>query len=89
MFDRVVHDEDVDMEPGDILVMYTDGVTEGMNDKNEVFGEKRLIALVERGKDMDAAMLLDMIRAEYKGFVGDMDQFDDMTAVVIKCPFAA
>ena len=89
MFDRIVQDEGIEIQPGDTLVFYTDGFVEGMNDASESFGESRLLTLIEQSRDLAAADLIGTITREYDRFVGGAEPFDDMTAVVVKIPQAA
>ncbi len=86
VFDRVVEENTISIAPGDILVFYTDGIVEAMNEHHEVFGEQRLAELVQRHPQMSPNELLQVIRREYGSFVGGMDQFDDMTVVIVRLP---
>lgn len=88
IFDQVVTDERRILAPGDILVLYTDGLTEGMNDKDEVYGEQRLMAIVAQQQSASAEHILHEIRKDHQQFVGAVDQHDDITAVIIKIPSA-
>ena len=74
----------VELAPGDMLLFYTDGVTEAMNDENEEFGEERLIAVL---RECGAEALVDLMRAvdqAVRTFVGDAAQSDDFTAVAAR-----
>ncbi|MDJ0838315.1 MAG: SpoIIE family protein phosphatase [Acidobacteriota bacterium] len=84
LFNEIVENHHVGFMPGDVFVLYTDGISEGMNEDREVFGEQRLVDLVSRNGHLAASDLLTSIRHEYQLFVGNEEQFDDMTAVVIK-----
>ncbi|MBO1323041.1 SpoIIE family protein phosphatase [Acanthopleuribacter pedis] len=86
VFDRVVEENTITVAPGDILVFYTDGIVEAMNEQHEVFGESRLADLVRANHEMTPNELLEVVRREYGGFVGHMDQFDDMTLVIVRIP---
>ncbi len=86
VFDQVVQDASFSILKGDTLVFYTDGITEGMNEKQEVFGEERLLDLIKSSNGQSAKALLSVIKSELSLFVGDTDQTDDMTAVVVKIP---
>jgi sigma-B regulation protein RsbU (phosphoserine phosphatase) len=70
--------------PGDIAVLFTDGVTEANNVAGEMFGEERLKALIRRHVELPAAGILEKIIAEVGSFAVDMPQFDDITIMVIK-----
>lgn len=70
--------------PGDVIVMYTDGVTEAINTTNELFGEERLIAIIRENASLSAGEMLKQILAGVEEFTRDMPQFDDITLLVIK-----
>ncbi|HUT38980.1 MAG TPA: SpoIIE family protein phosphatase [Methanoregula sp.] len=69
---------------GDIVVMYTDGVTESINTKEELFGEERLNAIIKNNARLSAREILDQILSGVQEFTADMPQFDDITLLVIK-----
>jgi len=69
---------------GDVIVMYTDGVTESINAKEELFGEERLYAIIRKNARLSAHEILDRILSGVQEFAGDMPQFDDITLLVIK-----
>jgi sigma-B regulation protein RsbU (phosphoserine phosphatase) len=74
----------VQLNPGDVLVMYTDGVTEAMNEREEPFEEPRLVQVI-RDKCVSAAEVACGLDAALKEFVGTHAPHDDITVVVIKC----
>ena len=79
--------ETISVEPGDLLLLYTDGIVECWRSDGAFFGPDRLVgALVAHGKseDASAAQILDGILEEVFSFLGDRPQSDDMTAVVLK-----
>jgi sigma-B regulation protein RsbU (phosphoserine phosphatase) len=84
VFDSVLEEQEVRLQPGEVLVFYTDGFTEAMNKRNEEFGEKRLVEAVSRHRRQTAAQLIECVCEEVKAFAGDMVQHDDMTMVVVK-----
>jgi phosphoserine phosphatase RsbU/P len=71
------------LRPGDILVMYTDGVTEAPNDAGKEFGEKRLLESIRAHQRSSAAELLEAVTAAVQQFSSG-DQADDMTLVVAR-----
>jgi serine phosphatase RsbU (regulator of sigma subunit) len=74
------------LQPGDLLVFATDGVTEAHNRDKEFYGEEKLRALL-LGLDtarLTAAQIRDAIVADVKGFSESQAQFDDMTVVTVK-----
>jgi sigma-B regulation protein RsbU (phosphoserine phosphatase) len=74
----------VELDPGDTLVLYTDGVTDAWNLEQEMFGRDRLVDLVGECHRLPAAALAEEISAAVAEFVGDAPQFDDFTLVVAK-----
>jgi serine phosphatase RsbU (regulator of sigma subunit) len=83
IFDRVLVEERFRLESGDIIVLYTDGLTEGRNVRSEAFGNERLMALIKSDAHGSAEALLDTIRAGYHDFVGRAEPHDDLTCLVI------
>lgn len=76
--------ETVTLDKGDILVLFTDGVTEAMNTRMEEFTDERLEELVPHLKDLSAQQAVDRIIAEVQGFTSGASQSDDITIMVIK-----
>ena len=70
--------------PGDVLVVYSDGVTEAMDAAETEFGEEKLTEIVNSHLDDSAAELIDRIFGDVKKHAGDHPQYDDMTMVVVK-----
>lgn len=79
-----LEDRRVELENGDVLVLYTDGVTEPVNDQEIEFGEERLAETVAKGNKRPCAELVKMIHEEVSAFVGAQPQFDDYTLVAVK-----
>lgn len=74
----------VALQPHDTIVLYTDGVVEAMNEQKEMYGFGRLLAAIERGRDLAASSLLESLLADVDDFVGHAEQHDDLTVVVLK-----
>lgn len=72
------------LEPGDIVVLYTDGVTEPVNREEEEFGEERLVQTIAMGNNRPCDELVRMIRDAVSAFVGDKPRSDDYTLVAVK-----
>ena len=68
-----------DMEPGDSIFVYTDGVTEATNKDEQLFGEERLNEALNRNAGLKPGALLPEITKEIDEFVGEAPQFDDIT----------
>ena len=69
---------------GDLLVLFTDGITEAMDEKGDFFGESRLSRLIEEHGHLPSDELRERIVRDVEAFVGPADQHDDMTMVVLK-----
>jgi phosphoserine phosphatase len=79
----------IDMAPGDILVLISDGIFEYHDARNEQFGDPRVRELIEAHRDKPAAELSALLFAAVKAFAGDAPQEDDMTIVLVKREAAA
>ena len=73
----------VTIEPGDAMVLYTDGITDAQDAKDEFFGLERLEAALRSLKMKTAAEIRDGIRQEVRQFQGGVSQSDDLTLVVV------
>jgi sigma-B regulation protein RsbU (phosphoserine phosphatase) len=76
--------ESTPLESGDILLLFTDGVTEAMNTAREEFGEARLIALLKAHADKSASKIIEHIVEQTSHFQPAGEQHDDITLVCIK-----
>jgi serine phosphatase RsbU (regulator of sigma subunit) len=77
--------QEVELAEGDVVVFYTDGVTDAINEAEEEFGQARLANLVIENRDLTAQGLIDRINEEVTAFIGGEPQFDDFTLLVLKC----
>jgi sigma-B regulation protein RsbU (phosphoserine phosphatase) len=68
--------------PGEILFGYTDGATDAQNEAGEAFTEEKLAAIASEGAKNAGAMLHKVLSA-VEGFIGDADQFDDITLISV------
>ncbi|MEP6917393.1 MAG: SpoIIE family protein phosphatase [Acidobacteriota bacterium] len=88
-FAELLEEERVALAPGDVVVLYTDGISEAMNLDNDLFGESRLSRIVEEHGHMESGELRERILREIEAFVGTADQHDDMTMILMKIEGAA
>jgi len=72
------------LDLGDLLVIYTDGVTEARNRDRQQFGDNRLIAILESSPEQQAAMTLADILRNLANFVAASPQHDDITCMVVR-----
>jgi sigma-B regulation protein RsbU (phosphoserine phosphatase) len=77
-------EETITLKPGDLVVMYTDGVTEAFNEKLEAFGEERLIAVARTCRSLPAGEVIQRLLAAIHEFTGTTPQSDDITLVVLR-----
>jgi sigma-B regulation protein RsbU (phosphoserine phosphatase) len=74
----------VDLRSGDVLLAYTDGVTEAHNPDQAEFGEERLKTLLREVSHLSADEIRARISSELKAWIHDSEQYDDLTFVVMK-----
>lgn len=74
----------VQLQPGDKIFQYSDGVPEAMNRKNEQYGMHRLEKVLVQNSKKTPAELLPAIKADLDAFVGEAEQFDDITMLCVK-----
>jgi sigma-B regulation protein RsbU (phosphoserine phosphatase) len=72
------------LQRGDLLLAYTDGISEAMTEHEEEWGEDRMLAAAETLRDGSAQQVLDHLFSEADQFTGNAPQFDDMTLLVLK-----
>ncbi|SCW30994.1 Stage II sporulation protein E (SpoIIE) [Ruminococcaceae bacterium YRB3002] len=70
------------LEPGDRIIVYTDGVPEANNTEGELFGTDRMVASFNREPDADPVKLVGNLKEDIDAFVGEAVQFDDTTILV-------
>lgn len=72
------------LESGDLVIFYTDGVTETVNIDDEFYDEERLEQVAKSCVDIDASQICEMIYRSVMDFQGNADQFDDLTLLVLR-----
>ena len=72
----------VQMEPDDFLIGYTDGVTEAMSPENKLFSKKRFLSLLEKPA-ATASQQIEQIKKDIFSHIGDAPQFDDITMIAV------
>jgi sigma-B regulation protein RsbU (phosphoserine phosphatase) len=83
-FTDLLEEDSIQLGKGDVLVFYTDGITEAMNTNSDLFGDARLGGLIAEHGHLDTSDLRERILREIEAFVGAADQHDDMTMILIK-----
>ncbi|MEX1138083.1 MAG: SpoIIE family protein phosphatase [Bacteroidota bacterium] len=84
MESSVYEEETLPLNTNDVVILYSDGITEAMNPEEEQFGEDRLLAVIQEHRSRSASELLDEIIKAAKHHAGKAPQADDMTVVVVK-----
>ena len=76
-------EQETTLLPGDKVFLYTDGITEAQDDKEEFYGSERLLETL-RSADTDSARdVIESIRGSIRSFAGDAEQYDDMTMLCL------
>jgi len=76
--------ETVKLSAGDVLLLYTDGITEALNLDMEQFGAERLAEFIQNGADLTASDMLQVVRQGISAYSGDVPLADDLTLVALK-----
>jgi serine phosphatase RsbU (regulator of sigma subunit) len=75
---------ELQLRPGDLFAIYTDGITEALNERDEEFGEERLLDVMRRARDRSPSDIVAAVFEEVRRFSGDQ-QRDDVTLIVARC----
>ncbi len=75
---------ELQMHPGDAVFVYTDGATDANNEDGEFFGSQRLLETLNGTRSADPAQIIENIGNELNSFMGDAEQFDDVTMLCIE-----
>ncbi|MBP0013452.1 MAG: AAA family ATPase [Roseofilum sp. SID3] len=79
-----VAQQEIILNRDDIVILYTDGITEAENMENELYGLERLTQLAQQYRQYSAMQIRDLIIEEVRQFIGQQKVFDDITLVVLK-----
>jgi serine phosphatase RsbU (regulator of sigma subunit) len=75
---------ELQLSPGDLFAIYTDGITEAFNQRDEEFGEERLLDVITSDRDRSPSQIVTAVLDEVRQFSGDQ-QRDDVTLIVARC----
>ena len=75
---------ELDLAKGEKLFLYTDGVPEAVNEKEEMFGTDRLIEVLNKDPDADPEKTIERVRSAVAEFSGEAERFDDMTMLCLE-----
>ncbi|MFZ5518128.1 MAG: SpoIIE family protein phosphatase [Candidatus Zhuqueibacterota bacterium] len=84
LFKRSIESDTIQLAEDDILIIYTDGITEAMNGRREMFSEERLQDVIRKSGHLRANAFIDKLRDEIHSFTEGYEQSDDITVVAIK-----
>lgn len=84
LFEQVLEEQHIPIAPGDVVVLYTDGVTEAMDRDGDLFGDDRLARVIASQSALGAAGIRERVLRDVQAFVGDAEPHDDMTMVILK-----
>jgi sigma-B regulation protein RsbU (phosphoserine phosphatase) len=84
IFESSLVEEEVSFTPGQIFAFFSDGITEAMNETNDLFGEEKLSELLRDKSNKTSIELMDEIWESITRFRGRAEQSDDMTMVLVK-----
>ncbi len=82
--DMQFHEEHIQLEKGETLVLFTDGVTEAMNVNNEEFGDDRLIQTLQEVSLHSGQEIIEAVKADVAAFTEGAEQSDDITMLTLK-----
>jgi anti-anti-sigma factor len=89
LFRKSISLEKIKLKKDDMLLIYTDGVTEAMNERREQYGEERLIRIIKENGHLPPEDFISALDRDVKKFTGDYPQNDDITVVAVKEKLAA
>lgn len=77
-------EQEIMLQPGDTIFVYTDGVSEATSAANELYGKDRILAALDRAAGKTPEEILAAVKEDVDAFVGDAPQFDDITMLSVK-----
>lgn len=83
-FESLLEEHTMPLDPGDVIVFYTDGITEAMNLNGDLFSDESLAKVVCSHRTLDAAGIRERVLRDVHAFVGEAEPHDDMTMVIVK-----
>jgi sigma-B regulation protein RsbU (phosphoserine phosphatase) len=84
VFERSLVEEEVELKPGQIFAFFTDGVTEAMNERDELFGDDKLNSILKNKSQYRSADIVNEVWHSVETFRGSAEMNDDMTLLIIK-----
>ena len=85
LFEHATFDEEtLVLSPGDVIIAFSDGVSEAMNEAGDEFTDQRLLASIELHRSKPPQQLLDALLADVRTFCGQATPNDDVTMVIVR-----
>ncbi len=84
LFKKSIESDTIQLAEDDILILYTDGITEAMNSRRELFGEERFLEVIREYGHLSTEDFIEKLRQEIHSFTEGHEQNDDITLVAIK-----
>lgn len=84
IFDNKINEIELNITGSDLFLLYTDGVTEALNEMHQFYGTERLTNLIAKHKEESSSDLISIITKEVKTFIATAEQHDDMTIMAIQ-----
>jgi sigma-B regulation protein RsbU (phosphoserine phosphatase) len=78
------YQNEITLEQGDRVYLYTDGITEASNDNDDLFGDARLLQVMNNKNDLSLKELLSHVKEKVDDFAGEREQFDDITMLIME-----
>lgn len=82
--ESVFTEHQIQLEDGDFVVIYSDGLTEARNERGDFYGEQRFFDLLPTLKDLSSKMIGEKILADVERFIGDARRYDDISIAVLE-----
>jgi sigma-B regulation protein RsbU (phosphoserine phosphatase) len=84
LFGSIIETVRITLDPGTVILVYTDGITEAMNEKQQEWGLEPLFRTLKAGRTYTPSHISEMVQERVLRFVGEAPQYDDMTLMVLK-----
>jgi serine phosphatase RsbU (regulator of sigma subunit) len=84
LFERLLEEQTIPLHDGDLFALYTDGISEAMNESDDCFGDERLGRILEEHADLPSEELRERVLREIAAFCGAAPQHDDMTMIFLR-----
>ena len=81
---QAMNEATVNLEKGDLIVLYSDGIVEAMNSRQEEYGIKRFVKNLTEGSGLPAKGIADLVLSKLSSWRGKAAQSDDITLVILK-----